>query len=301
MINKKIEYFFSVVETGSFSGAAKKHFLSQPAISQQILLLEKEIGLTLFDRSGYRPILTKAGQYFYDECQKLTLEYQHIILKAHRIQSDVFPCLQIGITGPMEEKFLPVIVKIFRKAYPNIDIKIKKTTFSSGITLIKNGTLDAAFGITNDFMKNDSISFVTLLKHQVYIICSREHRWANKLTIEGKELVNEPIISLSPFIGDHFYDDFMKSFELDGVKPDIIKQVDSLEELFFAVRLNEGIALTSKEVVPDTNDLCVLDIINTHHHANFCIGFDEKHMSLYLKDFIHMIKVYFQKDYKNNL
>ena len=61
MLKKSFYFFMSVVETGSFSQAAKKHYLSQAAISQQISKLEEEVGVRLFDRSKYRPELTEAG------------------------------------------------------------------------------------------------------------------------------------------------------------------------------------------------------------------------------------------------
>ena len=58
MLDKKIEFFIATVETGSFSGAARKLMLSQSAVSQQINLLEEELAVKLFDRSNYRPRLT---------------------------------------------------------------------------------------------------------------------------------------------------------------------------------------------------------------------------------------------------
>ena len=53
MLKKSFYFFMSVVETGSFSQAAKKHYLSQAAISQQISKLEEEVGVRVFDRSKY--------------------------------------------------------------------------------------------------------------------------------------------------------------------------------------------------------------------------------------------------------
>lgn len=65
MLDKKIVYFIEVVNEGSFSAASRKLLISQAAISQQITLLESELNVKLFDRDGYRPILTSAGRQFY--------------------------------------------------------------------------------------------------------------------------------------------------------------------------------------------------------------------------------------------
>lgn len=55
MLDRKIEYFIEVVEKGSFSSAARSFLLSQSAVSQQIALLENELNIQLFDRTGYKP------------------------------------------------------------------------------------------------------------------------------------------------------------------------------------------------------------------------------------------------------
>ena len=74
MLERKIQYFIDGVQEGSFSSAAKKYLLSQSAISQQITQLENEIGVILFDRSGYKPKLTNQGKVFYEGCLKLQLD-----------------------------------------------------------------------------------------------------------------------------------------------------------------------------------------------------------------------------------
>lgn len=293
MISKKLEYFISVVETGSFSGAAKQHLLSQSAISQQILLLEKDLGFELFNRNGYRPVLTNAGHYYYNECKKLVQKYDVILANAKKIQNESDKILNIGITGPLEEKHLPQILKKYKYKYPDIHISIKKITFASGVQLLEEGKLDAAFGITNDLTGKTGVKTVILLKHKVCVICASVHPWADRTFVSGIEISGQPIITLSRKVGNSFYGDFIKSFEKDGIIPNIIKEVDSLDELLLSVRINEGIALTSREVITSLDDLAILDIENTHHSAEFCIAYLFESSSIYLKDFINITSEYF--------
>lgn len=301
MLNKKIDYFISVVESGSFSQAAKQHLLSQSAISQQVLLLEKELGIKLFDRNGYKPILTSAGRYFYSECKKLIQTYDTIMTNAKIIQNNKKKIINIGITGPLEEKHLPQILNQYKKVHPDIRINIKKITFGNGIKLLEEGKLDAAFGITNDFNGKKGISTVTLLEHKVCVICSNQHPWSKRDSVSGAEVSDQPIISFSPRIGDSFYYDFIKSFKDDGITPNIIKEVDELNELLLSVRINEGIALIAREVITNTDDLCVLDIENTHHHAVFCIGYLTESSNAYLQAFVTATSQYFfNLGYKKN-
>ena len=67
MFKQVIHYFIAVVEQGSFSKAAKKFYLSQSAISQQITKLENNLGFSLFDRRTYYPTLTEEGKRYYED------------------------------------------------------------------------------------------------------------------------------------------------------------------------------------------------------------------------------------------
>ena len=108
MLDKKIEFFIATVETGSFSGAARKLMLSQSAVSQQINLLEEELAVKLFDRSNYRPRLTRAGEFYFKKCQELVAIYEKMNYEVKLIDSY---SIRIGITGPFENHHIPFLVK----------------------------------------------------------------------------------------------------------------------------------------------------------------------------------------------
>lgn len=79
LLDQKILYFLKVVEAGSFSGAARALYLSQPALSKQMAKLEQELGFPLFNRSGYRPVLTAKGQLFYQACIRLDRQCREML------------------------------------------------------------------------------------------------------------------------------------------------------------------------------------------------------------------------------
>lgn len=301
MFHKKITFFITVVEHGSFSQAAKALYLSQSAISQQITQLENELGLKLFDRSYYRPELTPAGRYYYQECKKLLAQYHQIEKRLYQFNQTTEKTLHIGITGPLETKHVPFIIKRYKKYYPNIAIKLKKVKFEMGVWQLEKGILDVCFGIGNDFKNKEKISTLTLMPHQVCVICSKEHPWANRQTITGAELANAPIVALARNFGTLFYADFLQSFKEDGVTPHIVQEVNELEELLLAVKINVGIGLISKEVLNGYDDVCILDLVHTHHHADFCLGYLPENNPPYINNFIQTASTYFKQDYNKNL
>ena len=104
MLKKSFYFFMSVVETGSFSQAAKKHYLSQAAISQQISKLEEEVGVRLFDRSKYRPELTEAGKYYYQKIKQLSEEYEKIEKQTRYIQKKNSQKIVVGFTENSDDR-----------------------------------------------------------------------------------------------------------------------------------------------------------------------------------------------------
>ena len=87
-----------------------------------------------------------------------------------------------------------------------------------------------------------------------------------------EDLKNQNYICLSKKMGRNFYKDFIQAFKLDGIKPKIIKEVDTFEQLTIDVSLDKGVALVSKEVVNE-NIAKAIPIINTHHHNDYVIAY----------------------------
>ena len=75
----QIRCFLEVANCQSFSRAASRMFISQPAVSKQIRLLESDLKLALLDRSSAAPKLTEAGELFYDFFRRITEEYQTVL------------------------------------------------------------------------------------------------------------------------------------------------------------------------------------------------------------------------------
>ena len=104
---RQIQYFLSIVETGSFSAAADEHFISQSSLSKIIIALEKELQVSLFDRSKRKVFLTEAGDAFLKHASKLDAAYKDMVveLDGYKSETDSFsvaaiPVLtQYGITN----------------------------------------------------------------------------------------------------------------------------------------------------------------------------------------------------------
>lgn len=296
MLDKRNLYFLAVVEEGSFSAAGKAYYITQSAISQQVASLENDLNIPLFDRTFYKPRLTKAGEIYYSFCKNVLYKEIDVLNEMFKLSNTEDEVVHIGITGPLESKHLPNIIVRYEELFPEKVVRVTKCNFSSGVNHLINGELDVAFGIMNDLAANSTIAVTPLAEHKICVICSPEHPLANQMSVNIKEVKDLPVISLSKKSGMTFFADFMRSFREDGYSPNIVKYAENLDELILDVRLNRGIAWISKEVIRETDKVHILDITDSHHSATFAIGRRKRNLRPEIEGFINICKDYFDSE-----
>ncbi|MBS7577955.1 MULTISPECIES: LysR family transcriptional regulator [unclassified Enterococcus] len=265
---RKLEYFIATVEYGSFSNAAQHLYISASAVNQQITALENETKLVLFNRTKYKPVLTASGQIFYQQARQLVDAYYHAIELAH----EAAKTLRIGPTGPVERNLLPVLLDAYRTKYSDLEFEFKHGTFKMLRESLLDGSLDVAFGIEDDF-KAPMIEIVPLKPLEMVVICAKKHPLATEKLLTGKQLKDIPLVIFSKATGEYYYQNLFKSFKLDGVTPVIHATYDNIDELLTAVRVQKGVAVISKEVVKNQEDIAMIDLKETHHHSSYCVAY----------------------------
>ena len=123
MNDLQIDYFLAVADSGSFTRAAQKFYISQPAISRVISALERELGFPLFDRTNRRTTLTSAGK---QSKQLIAAAVQ----AAQSINSDESGTIQLGLLSGLD--FSSLILNLderFARTYPNITMNTVFTDF----------------------------------------------------------------------------------------------------------------------------------------------------------------------------
>ncbi|WP_434579184.1 LysR family transcriptional regulator [Thermoanaerobacterium thermosaccharolyticum] len=283
---RKLEYFLAVVEQGSFTKAASKCYISQTAISQQIASMEQELGVRLFDRTGYRPKLTLAGERFYHNCKKLVEEYYQAVREAKLLALGYCDSLSIGISGPIEKKFLPPILRKFSMEYPDIDIQLKENNFSQLVEGLKENTFDVVFGITNDIVGLPNIDIFPLFRSNICVITAVNHPWHDRSQVYGHDLKTEKLIVFSKSFSEKYYQAVIDACKKDGFEPNIEKEVDSFDELLLMVSVNKGVAIVSEEVMVENENIHMLKLKETHHRSEYCIARNRANEKRVIDDFI---------------
>lgn len=152
----QIESFLSVVESGSFRAASEKLHKAQSAVSIAIQNLEEVLGVQLFDRSGYRPVLTGQGNSLLPHLKAIHQQLQGVQSHAHFLKTGFEPKISLAVSALWPERSLVEIVQNFNLQFPFTELVIKQEILSADEMLMEEQadlSLGGIFDEKNQFEK----------------------------------------------------------------------------------------------------------------------------------------------------
>ena len=199
MDTRQLAAFCAVVERRSFSQAAERLHVTQPAVSLQVRALEKRLGTQLFDRSGRQVEPTEAGWRLYRGAQRLlALEEQLVSDVAASSEGELEGHLVIGASTGPAAIVLPVLLCEFQKEHPRTRVVL---TVSDTQTVVEHvATRELELGIVGAARRHRGVRFVPFFSDQVILACPPGHRFAGR-TVTLEELRDEPLILMQEGAG----------------------------------------------------------------------------------------------------
>lgn len=169
MTNLEIEGFLTIVKEGSLSRAAKKLFVSQPALSRRMKALEDELGYTLVVRKkGIKNIeLTEEGRAFIPVAKKWRLLWKEA-RDISRLDRSLI--LNIAAVDSVSTYILPKVYKKFLKEYPDINMSVRMLHSQEAYEYVESGMLDLAF--ISDDMYSPNVETIPAFTEQMLLICA---------------------------------------------------------------------------------------------------------------------------------
>lgn len=143
-MNNHLQYFYALVNYGSFTEAAEEMYISQSALSQHIKALEEDLNVKLIERSGRKLELTPAGEYFYNHSRMVLTDYDKICEETKRIANSGKENLSIGYLRTCDGLEVHHTVFEFNKRHPDIVIDTVETTSDRLSELLELGKIDIA-------------------------------------------------------------------------------------------------------------------------------------------------------------
>lgn len=248
---KQLESFSYIIETNSFSEAAKKLFLTQPTISSHISLLEKELSTQLLIRTTKDVIPTDAGKKLYTYAKQM-LQIQNTILEEFHVKSEYEKnVINLGASSIPEQYILPEILPKYLKKNKN-EFKIGRGDSFEIINQVVNKEIE--IGLVGTQIETSNCIFEPFYKDKLVVITPVNQKYL-QMKEEGfhiKDLLKEPIIMREEGSGTRKeIKKFLNHMKINDGSLNIIATLNSTEAIKRSVANNMGISIISNLAVQD--------------------------------------------------
>ena len=251
--------FDTVTKYGSFSKAAKKLYMTQPAVSQSIMQLEDELQVRLFTRTPRGVVLTNEGKILYQYTNAAISLIDNGESKIREFRDLTGGELKIGVSDTISRYFLLPYLETFNIAYSNIKLKIINRTTDEICSLLKSGEID--IGICNLPILDSSLDITQCKDIEDVFVGNKKFKQLIKGKIKHEELTKYPLIFLdSKSRSRQYVEKYLESKKVK-INPEI--ELGTYELVTEFAKKGLGIACVVKEFVEDAlrdESLFVIDL-----------------------------------------
>jgi DNA-binding transcriptional LysR family regulator len=242
---RQLEIIRAIAETGSFTAAGEKLHVSQSAISRQILLLEEELGETVFHRIGRRIRITPAGEALLQLSHRVFQHLQETVTQISEKQESLRGTLRLvgGMTVCLY--VFPTLLSEVRRVHPNLDLKVTVGSTERSIAMLRSGAGDLGL-FTLPIDSSDMVS-VPVLEEELLVTTYPNHPLAMKRRIAPTDLTKQPFILFETgSITRRLVDEF---FTRERIEAEIVMETENVEIIKAMVRSGLGISIVPWQAV----------------------------------------------------
>ena len=246
---RQLEIFVRVVEEKSFTKAAKKLYVSQPALSKSIRALEEDVDKVLFERSAYGLELTEDGKTVYKYAKDAIEYYNNRIAEMRAVLSPKKNILRIGIPPSAGTIFFSKEVYRFGMEHPEFDIQLTDISSRNASALVQNDMLD--LGVVLLPFEDEATEVKCVYSSEAALVVNESHQFAHREQVAFKELEGLPFLSVNEEY--QFYDMLLSRFHEAGIEPNVAFCSAQWDTLLFMTSENVGYTILEKSLVERMN------------------------------------------------
>ena len=227
---RHLRYFVAVAEELHFGRAAARLNISQPPLSQQIQILEQQVGARLLARTNRSVALTSAGKQFLADSRQILGLVNEAAARAERLHLGEAGELRIGFTS--SAPFIKAVsdtLFLFRQSYPAVHMQTREMNTREQIAPLNEGTLD--LGLLRNTQLPETLEREIILHEPLMAMIPRAHPLAQK-----------PVVTLA-HVGTGLYDDILGLMRRYGLKPTIAQEVGEAMTIIGLVAAGLGVSI----------------------------------------------------------
>jgi len=257
----QIKYFLTAAKCLNFTKAAEQLYITQPALSRQILAMEKELNMQLFIRANRAVRMTPAAQVLADRFQKIYDEYQDAVASAQSSFRGLSGVLNIGILdGAKVGDLFPDTLRYFAGNYPNVEISLRSYSFNGLTERLYGNELDLIMTLKFDVAHRENIRYRVIEKTRDHVVVHKNHRLANANRVKLSDFQDDVFLMVSPEDSEMSSGLIRKALARQHVSP-IIRYASSIQEEMLWVEAGVGVCiLDTRNIMVDNPAVRFLDV-----------------------------------------
>ena len=192
---KQLQYFAAVAEYGSFRQAAFRLGITQPTLSNQIAIMEKALKIQMFERTRKGINVTPQGRELLLSARRVLEEAQGFISQSAILSGGGIGTFRLGVTPTLGPYLLPHILTPIHNKYSDLKLYVRENAPSELETGLINGQHDLI--LTTLPIMSSELVVAPLFREPIKLALARDHRLADRLTINREDLLGEPVLTIS--------------------------------------------------------------------------------------------------------
>jgi DNA-binding transcriptional LysR family regulator len=286
----QLRVFYEAARSGSFTSAAKKLCITQPAVTAQIKTFEDQCNLKLFKKKGRSLYLSEEGHALY-ECARKIFEYEKEVEDAvEEMRKLKRGILRLGTSKAYARYFMPFLISSFHEAFPHIKVHLDE---GSSMDILRSLLdLKNEVALIARVEEDSNVTFLPFKRDQLMLILSPGHALAKKRSVCVDDLVNEPMIMKE--MGSGTRKQVNDLFSRKGLTPNVLMETSNTEFIKQLVQRGEGISFLVEEAVAveiREKRLATVAVTGENPFLDVSIAYlKDQHLSHPAKAFVDMLK-----------
>lgn len=287
---QQLRYIVEVLNNNlNVSATAESLFTSQPGISKQVCMLEDELGIQIFERSGkHLSKVTPAGEEVIRYATQILGKVENIKAVAAQYTQPDKGALNIATTHTQARYALPEVIQGFSKRYPDVSLHLHQGTPTQISESVVKGKADFAIATEAMHLYQDLIMLPCYLWNRSVVV-AKDHPLASIKNITIEDIAQYPLVTyLFGFTGRSELDE---GFNAAGFEPNVVFTATDADVIKTYVRLGVGVGVIATMAINESDtDLCAIDASHLFKASTTSIGFRK---GTFLRDYMYEFLIRF--------
>lgn len=240
----QVRAFIAVVDTGSFSAAARATGLSQPAVTMQIQGLESDLGATLLERRYRKVELTEAGRALLPFARRVMTELEEARTEIERLSDTVGGHLELAVSTTPGQYILPRLLGSFLREYPEVSVSLRVYDSADVVARVEAG--EAHLGMTGARIAGAKVEFEEMGADRLLLICPPDDTFAGRKKVALADVAERPFIVRESGSGTRMvFEAALRDGGIDPAELNVVMELGTSEAIVNAVEGGMGVGVVS--------------------------------------------------------